>query len=264
MGRSTVNENCDLGTWETGNTATRKKLYDGEPTESDVVDNVSGSIGFTDRSFGGKFVTAGRKKSSMTSANKTTMMVKAATAAAKAAAAAATAMKRAPTAMNMAEAKKRAMATAMEKVTATAMATTTAAAAMRKRTQTGAETPAITEMAATTAATMVESNRTKGDWKRKEEDRKMSPEEFVMEEKKMLERARRAFGIEKPKTLASMLASGELNGQGSSKLTLLSRTKATKQLEQKEMKEGMKSGTRSWKRLNWQRRRREQRQEQEL
>jgi hypothetical protein len=63
--------------WDTDNTTSRTTANDGEPTESDVVDHVSGSIGFCDRSFGREFVLAGKKKSGTTS---DTRMAKASTA----------------------------------------------------------------------------------------------------------------------------------------------------------------------------------------
>jgi hypothetical protein len=53
-------KNLDLGVMETtGNNTGTTAQYDGEPTESDVIYNLDGSVGFRDRSLGGKFVLVG-------------------------------------------------------------------------------------------------------------------------------------------------------------------------------------------------------------
>jgi hypothetical protein len=100
----------NLGTWDTGtwdNTASTTMQTDGEPRESDVIDNLSGSISFRDRSFGREFLMAGKKKSSATTTTKTATAVTEAAAAAAAMATAAaatvkTTMKIAPAATRMA------------------------------------------------------------------------------------------------------------------------------------------------------------------
>jgi hypothetical protein len=65
-------KNLELGVMETtGETA----HYDGEPTESDVIYNLDGSVGFRDRSLGGEFVLVGggRKKLEGPDTEKATM-----------------------------------------------------------------------------------------------------------------------------------------------------------------------------------------------
>jgi hypothetical protein len=53
-------KNLDLGAMETtGNNTGTTAHYDGEPTESDVIYNLDGSVGFRDRSLGGEFVLVG-------------------------------------------------------------------------------------------------------------------------------------------------------------------------------------------------------------
>jgi hypothetical protein len=48
-------KNLDLGVMETtGNNTGTTAQYDGEPTESDVIYNLDGSVGFRDRSLGGE------------------------------------------------------------------------------------------------------------------------------------------------------------------------------------------------------------------
>jgi hypothetical protein len=58
-------KNSELGVMETtGNSTGATARYDGEPTESDVIDKLDGSVGFRDRSQGGEFVLVegGRRK----------------------------------------------------------------------------------------------------------------------------------------------------------------------------------------------------------
>jgi hypothetical protein len=56
-------KNLDLGAMETtGNNTGTTAHYDGEPTESDVIDNLDGSVGFRDGSLGGKFVLVGGER----------------------------------------------------------------------------------------------------------------------------------------------------------------------------------------------------------
>jgi hypothetical protein len=79
----------------------------------------------------------------------------------------------------------------------------------------------------TTEAT-ARSKQSTGVLSTKEEDRKMTPEEFNMGEKSRMERARREFGSNQPKTLTSSLASGGQGSSGIAKLTILRSTKEAK------------------------------------
>jgi hypothetical protein len=65
------------------------------------------------------------------------------------------------------------------------------------------------------------------DRENREEDLKLSPEEFILGEKERWEEARKEFGIDKPKTLAATLASGGPGSSGIGKLTLLQNKKET-------------------------------------
>jgi hypothetical protein len=130
---------------------------DGEPTEDDVVYNLDGTIGFGDRSLGGKFLMAGKKKRGTTSENNKAI-----------------------------------------------------------------------EAAAGSATREAKSTGETRDREGREEDQKLSPEEFILGEKERWEKARKEFGIDKPKTLAATLASGGQGSMGIGKLTLLQSKKETK------------------------------------
>jgi hypothetical protein len=148
-GQST--KNSSWGNMDIEGTTGATTVYDGKPTESDVVDKLDGSIGWHDRSLGGEFSLPGRKKGGSTSV--------------------------------------------LKKVT---MVSTVEATARSKQ------------------------------WTTKEEDSKMTPEEFIMGEKSCMERARKKFGINQPKTLAPSLASGGQGASGVAKLTILRSTKEAK------------------------------------
>jgi hypothetical protein len=92
----------DTGTWDNTASASTTMQTDGEPTESDVIDNVSGSISFRDRSFGREFLMAGKKKSSASTTTKTATAAAAAAMATAAAATVKTMMKKASAATRMA------------------------------------------------------------------------------------------------------------------------------------------------------------------
>jgi hypothetical protein len=152
-GRSAKNSNW--GDMDVDGTTGTTTQYDGEPKESDVVDNLDGSIGWRDRSLGGEFLIPGKKKSGSTSV-----------------------LKKATT-VTIAEETKRSKQSTRELAT-------------------------------------------------KEEDRKMTPEEFIMGEKCRMERARREFGTNQPKTSASTRASGGPAASDIAKLTILQSKKEAK------------------------------------
>jgi hypothetical protein len=168
-------KNLSMGAMKTANaTMVMMEQRDGKPTEDDVVDNLDGTIGFGDRSLGGKFLMAGKKKRGTTSEN------------------------------------------SMD-----------------------------SEAIAGTLTGEAKSTRVTRDRESREEDQKMSPEEFILEEKKRWEKARKEFGIDNPKTLATTLASGGSGSTGIGKLTLLQKgdKKETKKTIKAESLGGKKAQT---------------------
>jgi hypothetical protein len=213
----------DTGTWDTSNTSSAMMQADGEPNESDVVYNLSGSIGFSDRSFGSKFLMPGKKKTGVTSASKSMTVVAAAQEEAMVAVAMST-TKATAMAMEteMASLKAMASTTVMVKE-ARASATATAEATMKTapvtKTAAAAVTTAVAAMmervpAARNNEPAVANLSMAGAHATKSANRKPTTEEFMMEQLRKRDAAAAMFGYASPRSLASVVNSQAGGGSG--------------------------------------------------